>query len=77
LNERIFKNLPLSLIPLLDMPNHLQPQNLDMSDLVTFRFKVSERHNPEKNTTSRYIGFPSDASLQSGQEFMYAYSNKL
>ena len=90
LNNRLFFGIPLSVIPLLDMPNHLQPENLDISDAVTFKFNVVDRYDytgksgsfdhslvekrPKKTSV---LTFPAQASYHASDEFIYTYCNRL
>ncbi len=90
LNKRFFNAIPLALIPLLDMPNHLQPENLDISDAVTFRFNVVDKYDYSgKNATFAHshaekspkktslLTFPAQASYHASDEFIYTYCNRL
>jgi hypothetical protein len=41
------------MIPLVDIPNHRQPEKLDTSDFITFNFNIADRRtkNEDKSTT--------------------------
>jgi hypothetical protein len=41
------------MIPLIDIPNHRQPQKLDSSDFVTFNFLVQEKNIKAEDGTSK------------------------
>jgi hypothetical protein len=90
LNKRFFYGIPLSVIPLLDMPNHLQPENLDISDAVSFKFNVVERydytgkyasiahsHAEKSPKKTSVLTFPAQASYHAADEFIYTYCNRL
>ena len=43
------------MIPLVDIPNHRQPEKLDTSDFVTFNFNIADRttKNEDKSTSTK------------------------
>ena len=76
------------MIPLIDMPNHKQPQRLDQTDFITFSFNVQEK--TIKNGDSKYqhsykyhlvvtekkrmLQFPTVTRYAYQEEFAYGYS---
>jgi hypothetical protein len=37
------------MIPLIDIPNHRQPEKLDTSDFVTFNFNIADRTSKKED----------------------------
>jgi len=69
------------MIPLIDIPNHRQPEKLDTSDFVTFNFNIADRTSRKEDENSpskmKMLQFPAVTKYSFDEEFSYGYSKGL
>jgi hypothetical protein len=80
------------MVPLIDIPNHKQPEKLDTSDFVTFNFAIADK-TLKKDTGCKFhhniinhlflaekvkmLLFPAVTKYNFDEEFSYGYSKGL
>ena len=86
INLKIHPTHSVSMIPLVDIPNHRQPQRIDQTDFVTFGFNVVVKtvKDGESNkiylklllasTKIKMLQFPAVTRYAYEEEFSYGYS---
>lgn len=62
-----------TMLPLIDMANHRQPQRLDQSDLVSFKFQLQDA----PNMTDKKLGLIALTEYTAGEEYNYSYSREI
>ena len=89
LNQRIHLSHSVSMIPLVDIPNHRQPQRIDQTDFVTFGFNVVDKAVKDgeskeialklllAKTKMKMLQFPAVTRYAYEEEFSYGYSKGL
>ena len=68
------------MIPLIDIPNHKQPERLDTSDFVTFNFNIADKVLKKEDGSSekiKVLQFPAVTKYTYEEEFSYGYSKGL